>query len=116
MPTPANQPLIIYVDIDDTLIRSVGPKHIPIPATIAHVRRLHADGATLYCWSTGGAAYARQIAEELTLANLFQAFLPKPQIMLDDQPFGDWRRLICVHPLKCDSESVDTYHQSLDRR
>jgi hypothetical protein len=47
------QAKVIFVDIDDTLVRSVGTKRIPMPAEIANVRRLHTDGATLYLWSSG---------------------------------------------------------------
>ena len=46
-------PQVIFVDIDDTMVRSVGVKRIPMPAVIAQVRRLKAEGATLYLWSSG---------------------------------------------------------------
>ena len=39
--------LVIYVDVDDTFVRSVGTKRIPIPGTIAQIRRLKNDGAEL---------------------------------------------------------------------
>ncbi len=47
-------PRVIHVDVDDTLVRSFGSKRIPMGAMVAQVRALHASGATLYCWSTGG--------------------------------------------------------------
>lgn len=51
---------IIFVDVDDTLVRTFGHKRIPMPAVIDTVRRLAATGqAELYCWSSGGAEYAR---------------------------------------------------------
>ncbi|WP_412029883.1 hypothetical protein [Deinococcus yunweiensis] len=43
------------------------------------------------------------------------AFLPKPQVMLDDQPVGTWRRLVQIHPLSCAGGSVDTYRAALSR-
>ncbi|MFT2718800.1 hypothetical protein ACMT4L_02240 [Deinococcus sp. A31D244] len=49
-------PLIVYVDVDETLVRNVGRSRVPIPGAIAHVRELAAQGAELYCWSSGGAA------------------------------------------------------------
>ena len=107
------RPLIVYVDIDDTLIRSVGTKRIPIPAAVQHVRDLHAQQAVLYCWSSGGAEYARGSAAEVGLENCFVAFLPKPDVLLDDQPVGDWRRLITVHPTECSGHSVATYRERL---
>lgn len=84
-------PRIIYVDVDDTLLRFAGPKRIPIPATIALVRDLHAGGARLYCWSTGGADYARETARELGIESCFVAFLPKPHVLIDDRPVRSWR-------------------------
>ncbi len=36
---------IVYFDIDDTLVRSVGAKRIPMPSVIETVRRLKSEGA-----------------------------------------------------------------------
>lgn len=83
--------LIVFVDVDDTLVRSVGSKRIPMPRSIERVRALHAEGAALYLWSTGGAEYAKATAAELGIADLFVAFLPKPHLIIDDQPVADWR-------------------------
>ena len=62
---------VVYFDVDDTLVRSVGTKRLPIPAALERVRALHTSGVTLYLWSTGGAAYARASAEELGIADCF---------------------------------------------
>lgn len=105
-------PLIIYVDIDDTLVRSVGTKRIPVPAVLRHVRALKQQGAELYAWSSGGADYARRSAEELGVADCFAAFLPKPQALLDDQDIGAWRGLLQVHPAGCEGRSVEDYRRS----
>ena len=98
MPLP-----VIYVDVDDTFVRSYGTKRIPIPAVLGHIRSLFEAGANLYCWSSGGADYARVSAEEFSIADCFLAFLPKPDILLDDQNIADWRRLRQVHPNECDA-------------
>ena len=76
---------VIYVDVDDTLIRTVGTKQIPMPASAEYVRRMHAAGHALYCWSRGGGDYARGVAESLGIVDCFVAFLPKPDIVLDDR-------------------------------
>ena len=89
---------IVYVDVDDTLVRSVGTKRIPTPAAIERVRSLHRDGALLYLWSTGGADYARSTASELGLENLFVSFLPKPTLIIDDQEVHEWRSLRYERP------------------
>lgn len=92
-----SRPRVIYVDVDDTLVRSVGASRIPMPGVVQAVRALHAQGHTLYVWSSGGADYARQSAHELGLADCFAAFLPKPDAYIDDQPVHDWR--FCRHVL-----------------
>src|SRR5947208_1817794 len=99
--TATPNPKIIYVDVDDTLVRSIGPKRIPMPSVIAHVRHLKAHGADLYCWSTGGADYARESAQELGIADCFTAFLPKPHVIIDDQQVSDWRNCTHLYPANC---------------
>jgi len=89
---------IVFVDVDDTLVRSAGTKRIPIVAVVDRVKALKHVGATLYCWSTGGAVYARESAIDLGLEGCFVAFLPKPTIILDDQPPAEWRLCRHVHP------------------
>jgi Protein of unknown function (DUF705) len=110
------QQFYIYVDIDDTLVRSYGSKRIPIAATIAHIKELHQQGAILYCWSSGGAEYARNTAVELGILDIFESFLPKPQMLLDDQEVNDWRSLIQVHPLSCQSKNLDDYRYQLQEQ
>lgn len=107
--------LVVYVDIDDTLIRSVGTKRIPIPSSIQQVRELAAQGAQLYCWSSGGAAYARASAEEVGIDTLFSAFLPKPQVFLDDQTPETWRRTLFVHPSEGMGQTVADYLAKLEQ-
>ena len=91
---------VIYVDIDDTMVRSVGSKRIPMPSVIENVRRLKASGATLYLWSSGGADYCRSTAEELDLVDCFSGFLPKPTIYIDDQPLAEWCLCRHLYPLQ----------------
>jgi len=89
---------IAFIDVDDTLVRSVSGKRIPMPRSVAEVRRLHADGWKLYCWSAGGEAYAREVAADLGLESLFAGFLPKPTLLLDDREPNEWSGLRIVHP------------------
>ncbi|MCU0541300.1 MAG: DUF705 domain-containing protein [Oscillatoriaceae cyanobacterium Prado104] len=109
----STQPFNIYVDIDDTLVRSYGSKRIPIIATIEHIKELKKQGATLYCWSSGGAEYAKNSARELGILEIFEAFLPKPQMLLDDLEINSWRGTIQVHPMSCRSKSLDDYRKDL---
>ena len=97
MQRPEPKP-VVYVDVDDTLVRSFGPKRIPIAAMVDRVRELSGAGFTLYCWSTAGADYCRSTALELGIADCFVDFLPKPAILVDDQHPKDWRSLRWLHP------------------
>lgn len=106
-------PLVVYVDIDDTLVRNYGTKRIPIPPAIEHVRALKEQGAVLYCWSSGGAEYAQTSAQELGIAHCFVAFLPKPHVLLDDQHITEWRRLLHVHPSASGGQTVEGYQRRL---
>jgi predicted HAD superfamily phosphohydrolase YqeG len=86
---------VVFVDVDDTLVRSVGSKRIPMSAVVSRVKELHAEGTMLYLWSSGGAEYAHASAVELGVEHRFSAFLPKPDSYIDDQCLGDWR--FCRH-------------------
>ena len=88
---------IVFVDVDDTLIRSFGSKRIPMPAVVTRIRELHQQSVDLYLWSSGGAEYARSSAVELGIDECFLAFLPKPDVYIDDQEFSEWR--YCKHVL-----------------
>ena len=109
----SSTPLHIFVDVDDTLVRSVGSKRIPIPAVIRHVRDLHSQGAILYCWSAGGAEYARRTAEEFGIASCFTTFLSKPNVMIDDQNPMEWKRTVLIHPSNCDGKALGDYKKLL---
>src|SRR5262245_4536499 len=104
--TSNTTPLVVYVDVDDTLIRTAGSKRIPVSGVADHVAALATGGAILYCWSSGGAEYAREVACELGIGQHFSAFLPKPNVVIDDQDVQKWRRLTQVHPGRCPSQTI----------
>ncbi len=112
-PSTSASPVHVFVDVDDTLVRSAGSKRIPMPSVIQHVRELHAQGAVLYCWSSGGADYARRSAQEFGIAQCFTGFLPKPNVFIDDQSAAEWPRCISVHPSSCSGRSLDDYRGQL---
>jgi hypothetical protein len=66
-------------------------------SVVAQVKRLHAEGAQIYLWSTGGAEYAAQSAKELGIEACVTQYLPKPTVYIDDQAVHDWRE--CKHVL-----------------
>ena len=96
----------ICVDVDDTLIRSCGTKRIPIPAIVDRVRSLHQRGASLICWSAGGGEYARRSAMEVGLDQCFSHFLPKPNLMIDDQIPAQWPMCRVLHPASCTEDTI----------
>jgi hypothetical protein len=108
-PAPA-----IFVDIDDTLVRSFGSKRIPMSSMVALVRSLKERGAALFCWSSGGAEYARTAAKEVGLGDCFEAFLPKPNLLLDDVSISKWR-LLELHPSECSSLTAEEVFERLRR-
>lgn len=89
---------------------------MPIPRVVDHVRELSAAGAELYCWSSGGAAYARETARELAIEDCFKGFLPKPAVMIDDQRLADWRRLIEINPFETSGKGLSDYERLLAGR
>jgi predicted HAD superfamily phosphohydrolase YqeG len=103
--------LCLYIDVDETLVRSMGSKRIPIPAMIRHVAELHGAGALLFCWSSGGADSAQRSAEEFGLAHCFAGFLPKPNVIIDDQSVTDWPHFLQVHPSA--TRTIEEYRAAL---
>lgn len=104
---------VIFVDVDDTLIRSFGTKRIPIPSAIRYVREMFKAGHLLYCWSRGGAHYSREVATELGIADCFVYFLPKPDIVLDDRLEQLLDHCEFIHPNNALSKP-DVINQSSD--
>jgi cation transport ATPase len=103
--TMSTEKLIAFIDVDDTLVRSIGAKRIPMPRVVERVRRLHREGAMLYLWSAGGADYARKSAQELGISDCFVAFLPKPNLIIDDQAVADWRHCKHEYPMSQERNS-----------
>ncbi len=91
-------PRVVFIDVDDTLVRSVGTKRIPIPAVIARVRQLKQEGVILYLWSSGGVEYCKASAAELAIDDCFVNFLPKPSVYIDDQPVHEWKSCKHLYP------------------
>ena len=78
---------------DPTDIASRLPERIP----------RHSLAARLFHWIMA--------ASMLTL--LFTAFLPKPNVFIDDQSAAAWPRSILVHPSSCSGRSLDDYRGQL---
>ena len=49
----------------------------------------------LFLWSRAGDEAARRVAEHLGIDDLFEAFVPKPELLINDEPMADWG--FCAH-------------------
>ena len=107
------KPVVIYVDVEGTLVNTIGNRQVPIEAVIQHIRDLYEHGAELYCWSSAGASFAENVANSIGLVECFKAFLPKPNVMIDDIAITDWRQLLQIHPRHCVSKSLYDYEDAL---
>ena len=91
--------LNIYMDVDDTLINcneSVDPRAAETLRQIVLKLRGDYPDSDLYLWSGAGGAYAREMAEKHKLAGFFNAFLGKPDVVIDDRPSSIFPRKAVV--------------------
>ena len=107
-------PRVVFVDVDDTMLRSAGPKQIPMSETVRLVKELHEHGVVLYLWSSGGADYARESARKLGVEMCFVGFLPKPHGLIDDVDLKDWK-IRQFHPTEVVSVTADEFLERLAR-
>ncbi len=73
----------IFVDVDLTLVDANGKM---LPGAPEALTKFKALGCHLFLWSTNGAEYSRKTAGRLGLAELFEGFAAKPDIIIDDMP------------------------------
>lgn len=108
-----SKPFYIYIDVDETFVRNYGTKRIPIPPVIEHIKDLKEQGAEMYCWSSGGADYAQASAKEFGIEYCFVNFLPKPEVVIDDMRFSQWRNLLQVHTNECPNNTIESYRKKI---
>jgi hypothetical protein len=73
----------IFVDVDLTLVDA---NRNLLPGAAEALRQLKDKGCHLFLWSTNGADYAQKVASLHGLAGLFEGFVAKPDIIIDDMP------------------------------
>lgn len=73
----------IFVDVDLTL---VDHNQNLIDGVRDALQRLVDRGCHLYLWSSAGKRYAESTALRFDLADLFEGYAPKPDIVIDDMP------------------------------
>ena len=73
----------VFVDVDLTLVDA--NRNLLAGAKEA-LTTLKDKGCHLFLWSTNGAEYAQKIAQLHGLKDLFEGFVSKPDIIIDDMP------------------------------
>ena len=101
---------IIYVDVDDTLVRTDGSKRIPVPAVIDHVRKLADKDDELYLWSEVAlrTPVLRRTNSEAQVASE-RSF----RSQMSSKVLNEWRRLLGMHPSNCQRTTLTEYKTRL---
>jgi|SRR5215471_10544600 len=73
----------IFVDVDQTLIDANGTL---LAGAREALVKLRDRGCHLFLWSTNGADYAMNVAQINGLRDLFEGYVAKPDIIIDDMP------------------------------
>ena len=73
----------VFVDVDLTLVDADGRL---LDGARDALARLKEHGCHLFLWSTGGSDYCRKVARVNGLEDLFEGFVAKPDIIIDDMP------------------------------
>ena len=73
----------VFVDVDLTLVDARGRL---LDGAAQALRELRAAGCHLFLWSSAGPEYARTTAQRHGVADLFEGFAAKPDILIDDMP------------------------------
>jgi hypothetical protein len=93
----------VFVDVDDTLIRSFGSKVIPNTRVIDKVVSLQKRGFKIYVWSSGGAEYSQKMATQVGIGAIVSGYFAKPKYIIDDQDVEKWINTKVIHPLQIDN-------------
>ena len=96
----------VYVDVDLTLIDHQGGL---LPDAAEAMRKLYDAGCHLFLWSTGGADYCRKVARLNRLEELFEGFVSKPDIIIDDMPNT------CLKPFTYDVNNERSWQELAER-
>jgi hypothetical protein len=73
----------VFIDVDLTLVDANGKL---LAGAREGLNRLKDEGCHLFLWSTCGTDYCRKIAGLHGLADFFEGFSAKPDILIDDMP------------------------------
>ena len=108
--THLRQPPAVFVDVDGALINRAGQRNESLIAWLEYVKR---NRYRVNLWSCRGAQYSRAIAEQVDVAELFDAILDKPYAVVDDKGMQWFRDYVRVYsPEQIDSFVADFAHEN----
>lgn len=87
-------PKVAAVDVDGTLLHK---SQINLEL-VEWCRSKKCEGYTLILWSARGEAYARNVADQAGISDLFDSIISKPGYIVDDQGWG-WTKYTRVVPV-----------------
>jgi hypothetical protein len=91
----------IFIDVDLTLVDANGKL---LDGAKEALQRLRDAGCHLFLWSTCGMEYCRKVAVLHGLAELFEGFSAKPDIVIDDMPST------CMSPFVYNVQQEKSWH------
>ena len=96
----------VFVDVDLTLVDANGRL---LDGAREALQRLQDEGCHLFLWSSVGMDYARKVAALHGLAELFEGYVSKPDIVIDDMPST------CVAPFVYDVRQEQSWGAMAER-
>jgi hypothetical protein len=96
----------VFVDVDLTLIDADGRI---LDGAREALSLLKERGCHLFLWSTNGADYCCKVARLNGLEELFEGFVAKPDIVIDDMPNT------CLAPFTYDVNAEPSWKQLAER-
>ena len=96
----------VFVDVDLTLVDADGRI---LDGAGSALKLLKDRGCHLFLWSTGGADYCRKVARLNGLEDLFEGFVSKPDIIIDDMP------RTCLKPFTYDVNNERSWRELAER-
>ena len=96
----------VFVDVDLTLVDASGRL---LDGAREALQRLRDEGCHLFLWSSVGIDYARKVAAVHGLAELFEGYASKPDIIIDDMPST------CVAPFVYDVRQEQSWGAMAER-
>ena len=90
--------IFIYVDVDNTLVRTVRGTELPIPKVVRHIKKLHHEGALLYCSVTVARTMLAKPHNVWESMRVSLVFSESPKFSSTMNELEEWPCVVDVHP------------------